>query len=173
MAMRAVEVGHTVVGFEPDRNRLASLKAGTSYVEDVSSDTLQHALASGRYIATNDPAEIALFDVAVISVPTPLREHAPDLAFVRSATGMIGPHVLERGEPDGLGYLLAQMHARRRPQVFDLTHQARCTFLLDPIHTYIHTLWITRLGARCPVLVCGSRTVAVPLWISRKKVLQL
>jgi UDP-N-acetyl-D-glucosamine dehydrogenase len=93
MAMRAVEVGHTVVGFEPDRNRLASLKAGTSYVEDVSSEALQHALASGRYIATNDPAEIALFDVAVISVPTPLREHAPDLAFVRSATGMIGPHV--------------------------------------------------------------------------------
>jgi UDP-N-acetyl-D-glucosamine dehydrogenase len=64
MAMRAIEVGHTVIGFEPDRNRLASLKAGTSYVEDVASETLQAALASGRYIATNDPAEIAGFDVA-------------------------------------------------------------------------------------------------------------
>ena len=93
MAMRAVEVGHTVIGFEPDRNRLTSLKAGTSYVEDVSSQSLQEAIASGRYIATSDPSEIALFDVAVISVPTPLRENAPDLAFVRSATGMIGPHV--------------------------------------------------------------------------------
>lgn len=93
MAMRAVEVGHIVVGFEPDRNRLTSLKAGISYVEDVSSQSLQDAIASGRYIATSDPSEIALFDVAVISVPTPLRENAPDLAFVRSATGMIGPHV--------------------------------------------------------------------------------
>ena len=48
MAMRAVEVGHVVVGYEPDRNRLAALQSGASYVEDVSSESLQAALASGR-----------------------------------------------------------------------------------------------------------------------------
>ena len=92
MAMRAVEVGHVVVGYEPDRNRLAALQSGVSYVEDVSSESLQAALASGRYIATTDAADLAAFDVAVVSVPTPLREHAPDLAFVRSASELLGPH---------------------------------------------------------------------------------
>jgi UDP-N-acetyl-D-glucosamine dehydrogenase len=92
MAMRAVDVGHTVVGYEPDRNRLRSLLEGVSYVEDVSSESLKAALASGRYIATADSADLAKFDVAVISVPTPLREHAPDLAFVRSASELLGPH---------------------------------------------------------------------------------
>jgi UDP-N-acetyl-D-glucosamine dehydrogenase len=92
MAMRAVDVGHTVIGYEPDRNRLRSLLEGSSYVEDVSSESLKAALASGRYVATADSADLAGFDVAVISVPTPLREHAPDLAFVRSASELLGPH---------------------------------------------------------------------------------
>ena len=92
MAMRAVEVGHTVVGYEPDRNRLAQLIAGKSYVEDISSAELQAALDSGRYMPSADPRDLAKFEVAVISVPTPLREHAPDLAFVRSASELLGIH---------------------------------------------------------------------------------
>ena len=74
LAMRAVEVGYEVVGFDIDPRRVELLATATSYVEDVSSEQLEEALASGRYFPTIFPARIAGFDVALITVPTPLRE---------------------------------------------------------------------------------------------------
>ena len=35
LAMRAVEVGHTVVGYDTNESRVKRLSAGESYVEDV------------------------------------------------------------------------------------------------------------------------------------------
>ena len=84
VAMRANEVGFQTVGFELDPRRLADLRAGDSYVEDVPSEQLQRATAMG-YCATNDVGDLHDFDVAVISVPTPLREGVPDLSYVESA----------------------------------------------------------------------------------------
>ena len=40
VAMRAVEVGFTVVGFEASADRVKSLLAGESYVGDISDDEL-------------------------------------------------------------------------------------------------------------------------------------
>ena len=36
LAMRAVEVGYTVIGLETDDKRVAALRAGDSYVGDIS-----------------------------------------------------------------------------------------------------------------------------------------
>ena len=85
LAMRAVEVGFDVTGLEIDDARVKRLSAGESYVEDVPSSELAAALATGRYRATSDEADIAGFDVAVITVPTPLRETLPDLSHIESA----------------------------------------------------------------------------------------
>src|SRR5687767_8775875 len=93
IAIRAVEVGFDVVGFEVDEQRVKRLLGGESYVEDVSSVVLSGALATGRYKPTFDPADMARFDVAVISVPTPLRDGMPDLSFIEDAARMLGPHV--------------------------------------------------------------------------------
>src|SRR3954463_1519787 len=71
LAMRAVEVGYVVVGYELDARRAERLAAGDSYVGDIPSKRLAAALASGQYRPTSDAAELAGFDVAVISVPTP------------------------------------------------------------------------------------------------------
>ncbi|MHB1930781.1 MAG: nucleotide sugar dehydrogenase [Acidimicrobiales bacterium] len=92
LAMRAVEVGHRVFGFEPDPRRLAMLGAGESYVEDVSSEDLSRALASGRYHAGAHEG-LDRFDVAVIAVPTPLRDRAPDLSAVEAASRALAPHL--------------------------------------------------------------------------------
>ena len=54
LAMRAVEVGHEVVGFDTDEARTAKLAAGYSYIEDVPSAELQAALDTGRYTATGN-----------------------------------------------------------------------------------------------------------------------
>ncbi len=88
VAMRSVEVGFTTTGFELDPGRLAALRRGESYVEDVPTSQLQAALASG-YSATDQANDFAGFDVAVISVPTPLREGVPDLSFVESASASL------------------------------------------------------------------------------------
>src|SRR5262245_66390820 len=79
VAMRAVEAGFDVIGFDADASRVKRLNAGDSYVDDVADEVVQDALATGRYRAVTTLDEIDGFDVAVISVPTPLREGAPDL----------------------------------------------------------------------------------------------
>ena len=86
ISMRAVEVGHDVVGLEVDESRAKRLAAGESYVEDVSSDELRRALESGRYKPTTEAKDCAGFDVAVITVPTPLRDGAPDLSYIEDSS---------------------------------------------------------------------------------------
>ncbi len=85
LAMRAVEVGHTVIGYEIDDSRVQRLTEGRSYVEDVSDATLAEALASGRFTPTTEARRCAGMDVAVVTVPTPLRDGAPDLSFIEEA----------------------------------------------------------------------------------------
>jgi len=85
LAMHAVEAGHDVVGFDVVEHKVKRLLAGESYVEDVPPAQLAAALATGRYQPTVDPNDCADFDVAVITVPTPLREGAPDLSYIEAA----------------------------------------------------------------------------------------
>jgi nucleotide sugar dehydrogenase len=84
VAMRASEVGFPVIGYEVDPRRVAALREGRSFVEDVSDERLASAIAAG-YTATDSIEDLTGFDVAVISVPTPLRDGVPDLSFVESA----------------------------------------------------------------------------------------
>ncbi|MGI9033382.1 MAG: nucleotide sugar dehydrogenase [Acidimicrobiales bacterium] len=93
LAMRAVEVGYSVVGFDTDEARIKRLAAGESYVEDVPGDALSAALATGRYRPSTDPADLAGFDVAVITVPTPLHDGNPDLSYIEQAAATLGPHL--------------------------------------------------------------------------------
>ncbi len=96
LAMRAVEVGYDVVGFEVDPRRAKELEIGSSYVEDIGDDRLGAALATGRYRPTTDAADLADFDIAVITVPTPLTDRLPDLSFVEGAADLLAP-ALRRG----------------------------------------------------------------------------
>ena len=92
LALRASQQGFRVVGYEVAPQRVAALREGRSYVGDVSDAALATALAAG-YLPTDDPAQLAGFDVAVISVPTPLRDRLPDLSAVESAAHTLGPHL--------------------------------------------------------------------------------
>jgi len=93
LAMRAVEVGFDVVGFDQDQDRVKRLAAGDSYVEDVSDSVLSGALATGRYEPTYDPARCAGFDVAVVDVPTPLADGNPNLSHVEEAARILARHL--------------------------------------------------------------------------------
>ena len=84
VALRATEVGFPVTGYDVDPARIDALAAGRSYVEDVPDDRLAAARAAG-YLPTHDPRDLRDFDVAVITVQTPLRENIPDLSFIEAA----------------------------------------------------------------------------------------
>ena len=93
VAMAAVDAGFVVVGLDNDPVRVERLQTGYSFVEDVAHEALKQALASGRYTATRDAEDAAAFDVAVITVPTPLRDGAPDLSFIDQACRDLAPHL--------------------------------------------------------------------------------
>ncbi|MFD4946987.1 nucleotide sugar dehydrogenase [Streptomyces sp. NPDC058409] len=93
LAVRAAEVGHRVVGYDVDLHRIKRLIAGESYVEDVDSSRLRVVLDTGSYSATADAAALAGFDIAVITVPTPLRDGVPDLTYIESCARTLGEHL--------------------------------------------------------------------------------
>jgi UDP-N-acetyl-D-glucosamine dehydrogenase len=90
VAVRAVEVGFDVVGFDVDQDKVKQLAAGESHVEDISNERLTAALASGRYRPTTAIADAAGFDYAVMSVPTPLRDGSPNLSYIEEAARALG-----------------------------------------------------------------------------------
>ncbi len=93
LALRAVGAGFAVVGYDLDVDRIKRLSDGQSYIEDISDGELTAALATGRYRATDDPADLAAFDVAVIDVPTPLQDGNPNLSYVEEAATTLAAHL--------------------------------------------------------------------------------
>jgi nucleotide sugar dehydrogenase len=96
LAMAAVTAGFDVVGFDLDVDRTKNLADGTSFTADVPDEELHRALATGRYTATDRADACAGFDIAVITVPTPLREGDPDLSYIAAAASTLAAH-LRRG----------------------------------------------------------------------------
>ncbi|MEV8407801.1 nucleotide sugar dehydrogenase [Streptomyces niveus] len=85
LAVRAALAGHQVVGYDVDTDRVKRLISGESYVEDIPDSQLAVLLDQGSYLPTTDPADLDGFDIAVVTVPTPLRDGAPDLSYIESA----------------------------------------------------------------------------------------
>jgi nucleotide sugar dehydrogenase len=93
VAIRANEVGYNVVGVDVDKRRIDDLQAGRSYVDDISHSSLRAAASSGRYLPTADYEDVAGFDIAVITVPTPLSESLPDLSYIEDSARSLAPHL--------------------------------------------------------------------------------
>ena len=85
---------HNVIGFDKNQGVVDALNAGKSHIEGVASADLARLIATGKYKATTDAAEIAGSDVVVIAVPTPLtKDRKPDLSFVEAACKTVGENV--------------------------------------------------------------------------------
>jgi UDP-N-acetyl-D-glucosamine dehydrogenase len=97
LAMRAAAAGHQVVGYDTDTRRVALLASGESYVEDIPSSQLAAALASGAFRPSADASMCEGFEIAVIAVPTPLRDGLPDLSYLDSAAGTLARYLCPGG----------------------------------------------------------------------------
>ena len=93
VAIRAVEVGFEVVGFDIDKTRIDCLRKAETYIDDITDGDLAIAMSTGRYLPSDDPSALAGFDVAVVCVPTPLRDGVPDLSYVEDAAAVIASHI--------------------------------------------------------------------------------
>ncbi|GJF34726.1 UDP-N-acetyl-D-glucosamine dehydrogenase [Kitasatospora sp. NE20-6] len=93
LAVRTAEVGHRVVGYDVDERRIKRLAVGESYVEDIPAERLRPLLDSGTYLPTAEPSDVAGFDVAVITVPTPLRDGVPDLSYIEASARLLARHL--------------------------------------------------------------------------------
>jgi len=86
LAMHAAQAGHRVIGYDTDPSRVKRLEAGESYIDDVPVDQLKGTLDGGAFRPSSEARACAGFDVAVITVPTPLRDGLPDLTYIEAAT---------------------------------------------------------------------------------------
>ncbi|MEM7324468.1 MAG: nucleotide sugar dehydrogenase [Actinomycetota bacterium] len=93
LSMRAVDVGFRVIGLDADKRKISALSAGESYIDDVTGGDVSAALATGRYVPTDSEDDIRGFDVAVITVPTPLTDGAPDITFIKTAAATVARHL--------------------------------------------------------------------------------
>jgi UDP-N-acetyl-D-glucosamine dehydrogenase len=90
------EAGEEVVAVDLDPRKVAAIKAGESYVEDIPSERLQAALP--RISATSHYQPLARTDTVLICVPTPLTANRePDLGALIGAGRALG-HVLQQGQ---------------------------------------------------------------------------
>ena len=86
LALAAAQSGYHVTGIDVSQAKIKALANGISFIEDISSTTLQELLASGNYIPTCNFESIANSEVVVICVPTPLDENKePDLSYIENA----------------------------------------------------------------------------------------
>jgi nucleotide sugar dehydrogenase len=92
VAIRASEVGFQVTGFDLDSSKVKLLQSGQSYVPDVTNSRLRSVFAESLSLS-DDPSSLGDFDIAIITVPTPLKGGLPDLSFVEAAGKALSHHL--------------------------------------------------------------------------------
>jgi len=100
LALRFVEAGFAVIGFDVDADKVARLSAGESYIERIPNHVIADAVGkeSRGLTVTTDAVQTADADALIICVPTPLGKHnEPDLRYVTKTMDAIAPH-LKRGQ---------------------------------------------------------------------------
>ena len=93
VAVEAARAGFGVIGYDIDSHKAHGLRHGRSHVEDITDAELQAVISSGNYVATSNTDDLRGFDVAVISVPTPLRNERPDMGYIEAAVDQLCPHL--------------------------------------------------------------------------------
>ena len=87
LAMEIAAAGFKVIGIDLDHGKIATLKQGKSYIQDVPDKIIADAVNTGKFTATYDFSALRDADTVSICVPTPLsKSRDPDISFILSAT---------------------------------------------------------------------------------------
>ncbi len=94
LIVEMAKAGHRTVGFDVDREKVAAITRGESYIPDVPSQDVSGLAKAGTLGATTDFSRIAECDAVAICVPTPLNDHMePDVSYMVAAAQAIAPHL--------------------------------------------------------------------------------
>jgi UDP-N-acetyl-D-glucosamine dehydrogenase len=93
LACAAAEASFPVTGLDVDESRISDLLEGSLTVPGVRQTDFRSALATGRITFTTESAAVRDSDIIVICVPTPVRDGAPDLSYVESASREVARHL--------------------------------------------------------------------------------
>jgi UDP-N-acetyl-D-glucosamine dehydrogenase len=93
LSVRAAQVGHRVVAYDIDETRMKRLITGESYIEDISDADLTAVLAAGTFHPSSEARSCAGFDIAIIAVPTPLRDGMPDLDHIKQSAETVARYL--------------------------------------------------------------------------------
>src|SRR5947209_9569813 len=84
LAVACAEAGEPVVAVDADPRKVAAIRAGESYIEDIGSERLRDVLP--LIDATSHYQPLARVDAVLICVPTPLTPNRePDLGALEAA----------------------------------------------------------------------------------------
>ncbi len=90
LAVAFAESGATVIGVDLDSRRIAAIRAGASFIEDVPAESLTRLVRAGRLSAHDDVGALKDADAIVICVPTPLgKSKEPDISFIVAAADAV------------------------------------------------------------------------------------
>ncbi len=93
LAIRFLEEGFQVVGFDTDPKKVDLLLEGKTYIQHIPSTTIAKYVKN-QLSVTSDYAKISSVDAIIICVPTPLNKYKePDLSFVEGTIDNITPYL--------------------------------------------------------------------------------
>jgi UDP-N-acetyl-D-glucosamine dehydrogenase len=93
LATAAAAADFSVVGIDIDSDRVSMLARGELCVPGVREIDYQQGLSSGLLSFTTDTTVLNDSDVMFVCVPTPLRDHSPDLSLVERACTEVARHL--------------------------------------------------------------------------------
>ena len=94
LAIEAANNNLKVAGYDINEEVVDSLNKSMSHVEDISVQVLNDALTK-ELLFTSDSKVLGESEYIVISVPTPLSDHQPDLSYVEAASKSIGENLIK------------------------------------------------------------------------------
>ncbi|ELY97300.1 UDP-glucose 6-dehydrogenase [Natrialba chahannaoensis JCM 10990] len=95
LACHFADAGFDVIGFDIDEERMAELRSGTSYIDDVADEELRDALEAG-FQPTSDPTRLTAANVFVVAVPTGMNGSTPDMSAIRAASRTVAKYAPSR-----------------------------------------------------------------------------
>lgn len=94
LATVLAEAGFSVVGVDPNQNKINTLNQGESYISDILTNRIAPLVASGKLRGTTEYDVVRDMDAVSICVPTPLRKTKdPDLSYILDAVEQLKRYV--------------------------------------------------------------------------------
>src|SRR5215475_3038774 len=94
LAVEFAKSGIQVTGIEIDTEKVARLRSGESYVQDVKPYEVKGLIADAKLVVMDDFDRLSELDAVSICVPTPLsKTKDPDISYIAAATKEIVTHL--------------------------------------------------------------------------------